>query len=65
MGSIARRKMRPNSAILGRKSKVTKSDCKMPCSPSRNPVQKQPYHTQIAFYKIAVGPRQLQRKMKE
>jgi hypothetical protein len=65
MGSEAKRRLRPRSEILGRKSKVSKSICKMLCSPSRNPVRKQPYEAQIKYHNIAVGPRQLQRKMKE
>ncbi|KAG9243822.1 hypothetical protein BJ878DRAFT_102705 [Calycina marina] len=65
MDSIAKRKTRLKFAILGRKSKVTKSVCKMLCAQPRNSVRKQPYNTQITFYKIAVGLRQLQRKLKE
>lgn len=65
MGSEAKRRLRRRSQILGRKSKVTKAICKLLCSPSRNPVRKQPYEAQIEYHKIPVGPRQLQRKMKE
>jgi transposase len=65
LSSAAKRKTRPKSAILRAKSRVTKSMCKMLCSPSRNPVRKHPYETQIAFYDLPVGKRQLQRKMKE
>jgi len=39
--------------------------CKMLCLPTRNPVRKQPYEAQIAFHKIPVKRRQLQRKLKE
>ncbi|KAF2185435.1 hypothetical protein K469DRAFT_726646 [Zopfia rhizophila CBS 207.26] len=65
MGSEAKRRLRPRSEILGRTSRVTKSMCKMLCSPSRNPVRKQPYEAQIAYHNLPVGKRQLQRKMKE
>ncbi len=37
----------------------------MLCSPSRNPVQKQPLDTQIAYYNLPIQKRQLQRKLKE
>lgn len=65
MGSEAKRKTRQRSSILGRKSKVTKSMCKMLCSPTRNPVRKQPYEAQIAFHDLPVQKRQLQWKLKE
>ncbi|KAF2174545.1 hypothetical protein K469DRAFT_707336 [Zopfia rhizophila CBS 207.26] len=65
MGSEAKRRLRPRSEILGRTSRVSKSMCKMLCSPSRNPVRKQPYKAQIAYHNLPVGKRQLQRKMKE
>jgi transposase len=65
MGSLAKRKTRKRSTKLGRRSKVTKSMCKMLVSPSRNPVRKQPLDTQIAFHDIPVKTRQLQRKLKE
>jgi len=65
MGSEAKRRLRPRSKILGRTSKVTKSMCKMLCSPSQNPVRKQPYEAQIKYHNLPVGKRQLQRKMKE
>ncbi|PQE30407.1 phosphoribosylformylglycinamidine cyclo-ligase protein [Rutstroemia sp. NJR-2017a WRK4] len=65
MGAVAKRHLRPRSKILGRKSKVTKSMCKMLVSPSRNPVRKQPLEAQIAFHKLPVKPRQLGRKLRE
>ncbi len=65
LGPLAKRKTRQRSQVLGRKSKVTKSICKMLCSPTRNPVRKQPYEAQIAFHRIPVKRRQLQRKLKE
>jgi hypothetical protein len=34
-------------------------------SPTRNPVRKQPFSSQIAFYNLPVKTRQLQRKLKE
>ena len=43
LGSEAKRRLRPRLQILRRKSKVTKAAYKMLCSPSRNPVRKQPY----------------------
>jgi transposase len=65
LGPFAKRKTRPRSKVLGRKSRVTKSICKKLVSPTRNPVRKQPYEAQIAFHKIPVKRRQLQRKLKE
>jgi hypothetical protein len=38
---------------------------KLLISPSRNPVQKQPYKAQIIYHKIPVKRRQLQQKLKE
>jgi len=57
MGPIAKRKTRQRSQVLRRKSKVTKSMCKLLVSPSRNPVRKQPYKAQIAYHKIPVKRR--------
>jgi transposase len=65
LGPIAKRKTRQRSKVLGRKSRVTKSMYKKLCSPSRNPVRKQPYKAQIAFHKIPVARRQLQWKLRE
>ena len=65
MGSEAKRRLRPRSKILDRTLKVTKSIYKMLCSPSQNPVRKQPYEAQIAYHNLPVGKRQLQRKLKE
>ena len=65
LGPLAKRKTRPNSKVLGRKSRVSKSVCKMLCSPSRNPVRKQPYEAQIEFHKLPVQKRQLKRKLIE
>ena len=65
MGSLAKRKTRKRSTVLGRKSKVSKSTSKMLVSPSRNPVRKQPLDAQIAFHNLPVQKRQLQRKLKE
>jgi transposase len=64
MGSTAKRRVRPTSTVLGRRSRVSKSTCKMLVSPSRNPVRKQPLDTQIAFHDILVQTRQLQRLLK-
>src|SRR4051812_35961394 len=65
MGSLAKKKTRQRSSVLGRQSKVTKSMCKMLVSPSQNPVRKQPYEAQIEYHNIPIGKRQLQRKIKE
>ena len=65
LGPLAKRKTRQRSQVLGRKSKVTKSMCKMLVSPIRNPVRKQPYEAQIEYYKLPVKKRQLQYKLKE
>jgi hypothetical protein len=65
MGSLAKRKTRQRSQVLGRKSKVTKSMCKTLVSPTRNPVRKQPYEAQISYHKLPVQKRQLKRKLKE
>ena len=37
----------------------------MLCSPSRNPVCKQPYEAQIEYHKLPVQRRQLQYKLRE
>lgn len=63
MGSPARRRTRPKSAILGRKSKVTKSMCKAIVDPA-NPVRERRYEEQIAYFGIPVKKRQLQKMMK-
>jgi len=65
MGSEAKRRLQPRSKILDCTSKVTKSMCKMLCSPSQNPVQKQPYEAQIAYHNLPVEKCQLQQKMKK
>ncbi|PQE21170.1 Transposable element Tc3 transposase protein [Rutstroemia sp. NJR-2017a BBW] len=65
MGEEAKRHIWLRSKVLGRNSRVTKSMCKMLVSPSRNPVRKQPLEAQIAYYKLPVQQRQLQRKLKE
>ena len=64
MGSAAKRRVRPTSIVLGRRSRVSKSTCKILVSLSWNPVQKQPLDTQIAFHNIPVQTRQLQRLLK-
>lgn len=65
MGSLAKRRTRQRSSILGRKSKVSKSTCKMLVSPSRNPVRDQLLEAQIEHHQIPVKKRQLQKKLKE
>jgi hypothetical protein len=65
MGSEAKKKTRSRCKVLGRKSRVTKSMCKMLVSPSRNPVRKQPLEAQIGYHNLPVQKRQLQRKLKE
>ncbi len=65
MGSEAKRRTRQRSSILGRNSKVSKAECKLLVSPTRNPVRKQPLDAQIAYHGIKVKKRQLQRKLKE
>lgn len=65
LGPEAKRRTRKRSQILGRKSKVTKSMCKMLVSPSRNPVRKQLYNAQISYHNLPIKERQLQRKLKE
>ena len=65
MGSLARRSTRGRSTTLGRRSKITKSMCKMLVDPSRNPVRRQPYDAQIAYHNIPCKKRQLQAKLKE
>lgn len=64
MGSLAKRRTRKRSSILGHRSKVSKSTCKMLVSPSRNPVRKHPLETQIAFHDLPVKKRQLQTMIK-
>ena len=65
LGSLAYRHTRKLSSNLGRRSKVTKSICKMLVSPSRNPVRTQPFDAQIAYHKIPVQRRQLMKKLRE
>jgi transposase len=65
MSSLAKRRTLKRSAKLGRRSKVSKSTCKMLVSPSRNPVRKHPYEVQLEFHQIPVKKRQLQYKLKE
>ena len=65
MGELAKRRTRPRSKVLGHKSRVSKSTCKMLVSPSRNPVRKQPLETQIAYHDLPVGKRQLRRLLKK
>lgn len=65
LGDEARKRLRPRSKILGRKSRVTKAMCQTLVSPTKNPLRKQPYEAQIEHFKIPVKTRQLQRKMKE
>ena len=64
-GELAKRRKRPTSTVLGRKSRVSKATCKMLVSPSRNPLRKQPLIAQIAHYNLPVGERQLQRLLKQ
>ncbi|KAG9228363.1 hypothetical protein BJ875DRAFT_477674 [Amylocarpus encephaloides] len=42
-GPTNKRRTRPASKVLGHKSRVTKSTCKILVSPSRNPVRKHPF----------------------
>lgn len=63
-GSLAKRRTRSSSKILGRKSKVNSRVCKTLVS-LRNPYRKQPLEAQITAFNIPVGKRQLQRKLKE
>jgi len=65
IGSLAHRKTRQRSKVLGRRSSVSKETCKMLVSPRRNPVRDQPYEAQIDYYNLPIKPRQLQRKFKE
>ena len=65
MGSMAVRRTRQVSTKLGRPSKISKSTCKMLVNPRRNPVRNQPYEVMIQHFKLPVGPRQLQRKLRE
>lgn len=64
MGAGAKRRTRPISTVLGHRSKVSKSTCKMLVSPSRNPVRKQTLDAQIEFHNIPIKTRQLQRLLK-
>jgi len=64
-GERTEKLVKNRSAILGRKSKITKNICKMLCSPSRNPVRIQQFEAQIEYHNLPVGKRQLQRELKE
>ncbi|KAH8585433.1 hypothetical protein B0O99DRAFT_749035 [Bisporella sp. PMI_857] len=65
VGERAKKPMRNKSSVLGRKSRVDKSICKMLCSPTRNPVRMEQYEAQIEYYNLPIKKRQLQRKIKE
>ncbi|KAG9249103.1 hypothetical protein BJ878DRAFT_571837 [Calycina marina] len=53
------------SKQLGRPSKISKATCKMLVYKDRNPFRKQPYQVIIEQFKLSVGKRQLQRKLRE
>ena len=64
-GDAALRRLCKRSTRLGRKSNITKEQCQMLVSPSRNPVRDQLYEVQIKHHNLKVGKRQLQLKLKE
>ena len=65
LNSMAIRRTRCISKMLGRPSKISKSTCKMLENPARNPVRKQPYEVMIEHFQLPVRKRQLQRKLRE
>ena len=64
LGSPAYRSTRKRSKILGRQSRVSKEQCQMLVSPSRNPVRDQLYEAQIKHHGLQIKTRQLQRRLK-
>ncbi len=64
LGSPAYRRTRKRSSYLGRRSRVSKEQCQMLVSPSRNSVRNQSYEAQIRYHKLGVKKRQLQRRLK-
>jgi hypothetical protein len=65
LGSPAYRHTRKKSQILGRRSKVSKEQCKQLVSPSRNAVRDQRYEVQIQHHNLDISVRQLQRRLKQ
>ena len=64
-GKEARRRLRPRSQVLGRKSRVTKAMCQTLVSLAKNPLRTYPYAAQIEHFKIPISERQLEQKIKE
>jgi hypothetical protein len=65
LGDIVLQRLCKRSTCLGRKSAISKEQCEILVSPSRNPVRDQLYKVQIKYYNLKVGKRQLQIKLKE
>ena len=63
-GSPAYRHTRKLSNKLGRPPIVSKEQCQMLVSPSRNPVRDQAYEAQIEFHKLGCKKRSLQARLK-
>ena len=53
------------SVRLGRRPAVSKEQCQMLVSPSRNPVRDQLYEAQIEYHNLNVKPRTLQRRLRQ
>ena len=65
LGSPAYRSTRQKSTILGRHSRVTKSDYELLLSPSRNKVRDQPYAIQLNHHQIDIQPRALRVQLRK
>jgi DDE superfamily endonuclease len=63
LGSKAFRRSRKRSLNLGAPSKLSKHQCEMLVSPSRNPVRDQQYEAQIEYHGLGVCQRTLQRSL--
>ena len=65
LGSPTYRRTRKRSLRLGRTPKVSKEQCQMLVSPSKNPVRNQLYEAQIEYHKLNASKRTLQRRLKK
>jgi transposase len=65
LGSPAYRRTRKLSVRLGRRPAVSKEQCQILVSPSKNPVRDQLYEAQIEYYNLHVHPRTIQRRLRK
>jgi hypothetical protein len=64
-GTRAYRSTRKRSEILGKRSRISKEQCQILVSPSRNPVRNQLYEAQIEYHQLPVKKRALQSALKK